>query len=74
MDKETIEALRKMQELNYRQLDSSAIVVVEMGEVDYTTNETIRKYMNNGYKLLDTNRFGVGPLQCGEFLVFVKDE
>ena len=30
MDKEAIEALRKMQELNYRQLDSSAIVVVEM--------------------------------------------
>ena len=57
MDKDTIEALRKMQELNYRQLDSSAVVVAEMGEVDYST---------------DTNKFGVGPLQCGEFLVFVK--
>ena len=32
MDKDTIEALRKMQELNYRQLDSSAVVVAEMGE------------------------------------------
>ena len=30
MDKDTIEALRKMQELNYRQLDSSAVVVAEM--------------------------------------------
>jgi hypothetical protein len=74
MDKEMIEALRKMQELNYRQLDSSAIVVVEMGEVDYSTNETVRNYANKGYKLYDTNKFGVGPLQCGEFLVFVKDE
>ena len=72
MDKDTIEALRRMQELNYRQVDSSAIVVAEMGEVDYSTNETIRKYKDNGYKLLDTNRFGVGPVQCGEFLVFVK--
>ena len=72
MDKDTIEVLRKMQELNYRQVDSSAIVVAEMGEVDYSTNETIRKYKDNGYKLLDTNRFGVGPVQCGEFLVFVK--
>ena len=72
MDKDTIEALRKMQELNYRQLDSSAVVVAEMGEVDYSTNETIRKYTNDGYKLYDTNKFGVGQLQCGEFLVFVK--
>ena len=74
MDKDTIEALRKMQELNYRQVDSSAIVVAEMGEVDCSTNETIRKYKDNGYKLFDTNRFGVGPVQCGEFLVFVKKE
>ena len=82
MDKNTIEALRKMQELNYRQLDSSAVVVAEMGEVDYSTaemgevdystNETIKNYTNEGYKLFDTNKFGVGPLQCGEFLVFVK--
>lgn len=72
MDKNTIEALRKMQELSYRQLNSSAVVVAEMGEVDYSTNETVRKYTNEGYKLFDTNKFGVGPLQCGEFLVFVK--
>jgi hypothetical protein len=72
MDKDTIEALRKMQELNYRQLDSSAVVVAEMGAVDYSTNETIRKYTNDGYKLYDTTKFGVGALQCGEFLVFVK--
>ncbi len=72
MDKEIIEALRKMQEQNYRQLDSSAVVVAEMGEVDYSTNETVRKYTNDGYKLFDTNKFGVGALQCGEFLVFLK--
>ena len=52
MDKDTIEALRKIQELNYRQLDSSAVVVAEMGEVDYSTNETIKKYTSEGYKLL----------------------
>ena len=74
MDKDTIEALRKMQELDYRQRYSSAIVVVEMGEVNYETNETVRKYIDSGYKLLDANRFGVGPQLCGEFLVFIKEE
>ena len=61
-----------MQEQGYREIDSSAIVVAELGVVDYSTNETIKKYTNEGYKLFDTNKFGVGPLQCGEFLVFVK--
>jgi hypothetical protein len=72
MDKNEIEILRMMQEQGYREIDSSAIVVAELGVVDYSTNETIKKYTNEGYKLFDTNKFGVGPLQCGEFLVFVK--
>ena len=72
MEKNEIEILRMMQEQGYREIDSSAIVVAELGVVDYSTNETIKKYTNEGYKLFDTNKFGVGPLQCGEFLVFVK--
>lgn len=71
MDKEFIETLRKMQEIEYRQIDSSAVVVAESGEVDYETNETIQKYISDGYKLIDANRFGEGLEQCGEFLVFV---
>lgn len=73
MDKEYIETLRKMQEMEYRQIDSSAVVVVESSEVDYETNETIRKYVNDGYRLIDANRFGEGSQVCGEFLVFVKE-
>ena len=72
MEKNEIEILLMMQEQGYREIDSSAIVVAELGVVDYSTNETIKKYTNEGYKLFDTNKFGVGPLQCGEFLVFVK--
>ena len=72
MEKNEIEILLMMQEQGYREIDSSAIVVAELGVVDYSTNETIKKYTNEGYKMFDTNKFGVGPLQCGEFLVFVK--
>ena len=74
MDKEYIETLRMMHELEYRQIDSSAVVVVEMGEVDYETSETVRKYTSNGYKLFDSNRFGAGAGVFGEFLVFVKEK
>lgn len=72
MDKKIIEELRKIHEIEYRQIDSSARVVVEFGEVDYEKNETIKKYKSKGYELFDSNRFGEGPRQCGEFLVFVK--
>lgn len=74
MDKDFMESLRKMQEMEYRQIDSSAVVVAELGEVGYETNETIKKYINDGYKLIDANRFGEGLEQCGEFLVFVKNK
>lgn len=72
MDKEFIEGYRKILEMSYREIDSSAIVVVELGEVDYETNETIKKYRSKGYKLMDANRFGEGLEQIGECLVFVK--
>jgi hypothetical protein len=72
MDKEFIEGYRKILEMSYREIDSSAIVVVELGEVDYETNETIKKYRSKGYKLMDANRFGEGLEQIGECLVFIK--
>ena len=72
MDKNEIEILRMMQEEGYREIDSSAIVVAELGVVDLSTNGTIKDYLNKGYKLLDSNRFGEGSKQIGEFLVFVK--
>ena len=72
MDKNEIEILRMMQEEGYREIDSSAIVVAELGVVDNSTNGTIKDYLNKGYKLLDSNRFGEGSKQIGEFLVFVK--
>ena len=74
MDKKEIEILRMMQEQGYREIDSSAIVVAELGKVDYSTNATIKDYVNKGYKLLDSNRFGEGFEQIGEFLVFVKNK
>ncbi len=74
MDKRYIEMLRSMQEHQYREIDSSAIVTVEPGVVDYDKNETIREYKSKGYKLFDSNRFGEGFEQIGEFLVFVKDK
>ena len=72
MDKDYIEALRKIYEMGYRETDGSAIVVAELGEVDYETNETIQKFVNDGYKLIDSNSFGEGSQVCGDFLVFVK--
>ncbi len=73
MDKSTIENLRKFYELTYQQQDSSAVVVVEMGEVDYANNDTIKEFNAKGYRLFDSNKFGTmidGTI--GEFLVFVK--
>lgn len=72
MEKNEIEILRMMQEQGYREIDSSAIVVAELGVVDLSTNGTIKDYLNKGYELLDSNRFGEGSKQIGEFLVFVK--
>jgi hypothetical protein len=72
MEKSDIENLRKLYELSYQEGDSTAIVVVEYGEVDYENNETIKEYRNKGYKLIDSNCFGEGLEQIGEFLVFVK--
>lgn len=72
MDKNEIEILRMMQEQGYREIDSSAIVVAELGVVDYSSNVTIKDYLSKGYKLFDSNRFGEGSQQIGEFLVFVK--
>ena len=72
MEKNEIEILLMMQEQGYREIDSSAIVVAELGVVDLSTNGTIKDYLNNGYELLDSNRFGEGSKQIGEFLVFVK--
>jgi len=72
MDNKIIEELRKIHEIEYRQIDSSAIVVVALGEIDYETNDTIKMYKSKGHKLFDTNRFGEGLHQCGEFLVFVR--
>ena len=72
MEKNEIEILRMMQEQGYREIDSSAIVVAELGAVDLSTNGTIKDYLNKGYELLDSNRFGEGSKQIGEFLVFVK--
>lgn len=72
MDKTDIENLRKLYELSYQENDSSVIVIVELGEVDYEKNETITNYRNKGYKLIDSNRFGEGLDVVGEFLVFAK--
>lgn len=74
MDNSYIEILRSMQEQQYREIDSSAIVTVESGLVDYDNNETIKEYKSKGYKLFDSNRFGKGLEPIGEFLVFVKDK
>ena len=72
MEKSDIESLRKFYELAYREEDSSAVVVVEYGEVDYANNQTIKDYQDKGYELIDSNRFGEGLKQIGEFLVFAK--
>ena len=72
MDKFDIENLRRFYELSYQEDDSSAIVEVELGKVDYENNETIKNYRNKGYKLIDSNRFGEGLNVIGELLVFVK--
>jgi hypothetical protein len=72
MEKSDIESLRKFYELAYREEDSSAVVVVEMGEVDYANNKTIKEFQENGYEMIDSNRFGEGFRQIGEFLVFAK--
>ena len=53
MEKNEIEILRMMQEQGYREIDSSAIVVAELGVVDLSTNGTIKDYLNKGYELLD---------------------
>ena len=53
MDNKIIEELRKIHEIEYRQIDSSAIVVVALGEIDYETNDTIKMYKSKGYKLFD---------------------
>ena len=55
MDNKIIEELRKIHEIEYRQIDSSAIVVVALGEIDYETNDTIKMYKSKGYKLFDSN-------------------
>lgn len=73
MDKTDIENLRKLYELSYQENDSSAIVIVELGEVDFEKNETIKSYRNKGYKLIDSNHFGEGLNVIGELLVFVKE-
>jgi predicted DNA-binding WGR domain protein len=72
MEKSDIESLRKFYELAYQEDDSSAVVVVEYGEVDYTNNKTIKEFKENGYEKIDSNRFGEGFKQIGEFLVFAK--
>ena len=72
MEKSDIESLRKFYELAYQEDDSSAVVVVEYGEVDYTNNKTIKEFKENGYEMIDSNRFGEGVKQIGEFLVFAK--
>lgn len=43
-----------------------------MGEVDYANNKTIKEFQANGYEMIDSNRFGEGFKQIGEFLVFAK--
>ena len=53
MEKNEIEILRMMQEQGYREIDSSAIVVAELGVVDLSTNGTIKDYLNNSGRLLD---------------------
>ncbi len=73
MNKSELEQLRRFYELTYRMENSSAIVVAELGTVDYTSNATVREYKDKGYRLLDTNRFGtISDGTVGEFLVFVK--
>jgi hypothetical protein len=72
MDKNDIESLRKFYELTYQQDDSSAVVVVEYGEVDYSNNATIKDYQEKGYTLIDSNAFGEGFNKIGEFMVFAK--
>ncbi len=73
MEKSTIENLRKFYEQTYQQQDSSVIVVVEIGEVDYANNATIKEYNAKGYRLFDSNKFGTAiDGTIGEFLVFVK--
>ena len=72
MEKSDIESLRKFYELAYQEDDSSAVVVVEYGEVDYANNATIKDYREKGYELIDTNAFGEGFKQIGEILVFAK--
>lgn len=51
MEKSDIESLRKFYELAYQEDDSSAVVVVEYGEVDYTNNKTIKEFKENGYEI-----------------------
>lgn len=72
MEKSDVESLRKFYELAYQENDSSAVVVVEYGEVDYTNNKTIKEFLEKGYEMIDSNRFGEGFKQIGEFLVFVR--
>lgn len=52
MDNKIIEELRKIHEIEYRQIDSSAIVVVALGEIDYETNDTIKMYKSKGQMLM----------------------
>lgn len=63
MEKSDIESLRKFYELAYQEDDSSAVVVVEYGEVDYTNNKTNKEFKENGYEMIDSNRFGEGLLK-----------
>ncbi len=70
MDKNTIEQLRKLHELTYRQEDNTVVVVAsDIKEVD----ATIKKYQEKGYAFSDSNRYGtMGEGTVGEFLVFTK--
>jgi len=72
MDIKELESLRMFHEMAYKEIDDSAIVVVEKGNVDYENNPTIKDYESKGYKLFDSNRFGSLEGVEGEFLVFVK--
>ncbi len=74
MDKDFIENLRRMHEDAYRKIDSSAVVVIVMGDADSELKRVVESYKTRGYMLVDINNFGMGSTYLGKFLVFFRQK
>lgn len=75
MDKNFIESLKKMNELEMMLKGYSKVKAIAFeGNVDYENDPVIMKMEAEGWKVKDENMFGEGFDMVGTIVVFVKED